>query len=1408
MIQRRRGGSEAERGYRVEFLVLGPLEAVDGERVVPLGSAKQRLLLAALLAQANSVVSVDRLADVLWGDDPPVDAVAAVQTYISRLRSALEPGRSSGDEATLFRTRAPGYLLHIEPDQTDAGRFERALAAGQQLLATGEAQGAVAQLDAALALWRGDAYAEFAEFDFARTESLRLEELRRVAIDERVEAKLSLGRHAELVGELEGIVAADPLRERPRRQLMLALSHSGREAEALRAYQAYREHLGAELGVEPSNEMQCLERDIIDRNPNVAWIPDASPVTTPPSAAPVHEAASADTENALPAKTLPTGELTFMFTDLEGSTRLWEEHPEAMKAALARHDDILRDVIATHRGHIVKMTGDGLLAVFEAAPDAVSAGAGALRALAGEAWGPTGPLLVRMAIHTGAAEQRNGDYFGPVPNRTSRLMDSAHGGQFVLSEASATLVRPTLPGDLTLLDLGEHRLSGLAHPERVFQLAIDGLPSRFPPLQSLDAFPVAIRPPGGPQFAQHVSGFAGREPQLEQLGDAWQRAREGELRVALIGGEPGIGKTRLAAELARRAHAEGGIVFYGRCDEEATVPYQPFVEALRDYVAACPWSALHERLHGLEADLARAFPELQGRLAAVATPSAGDLETERYRFFEAITRLLNGITATQPAMLVLDDIHWADKPTLMLFRHVMRSAQNAAMLIVACHRDVDLPRDAPVGDLLVDLRRELFATRVTLTGLSEEESAEFLERTAARQVSRPLIAALHRETNGNPFFLEEMLRHLMETHSAALDDAGAPDVDVNALDLPESVREVLERRLRRLPPTVNDVLTLAAAIGSEFDIGLLERASGIPAVDLLDSLDQAMSARLVQEYPGRVGRYTFAHALVRQTLYAAVRSAPRAQLHARIAQAIEASEDDHGSAAALAQHFRQAMPLVGAGKAIEYATRAGHDAVDDLAFEDAVAYFEQALGLLDEHSPANSEQRVELLIDLAEVLVFVDETAGVNAASRAVDEARAHGSPEQFGRAVVVFAEPFAAVLSYPGRVAALLDEAQRVLGDEHGSLRVRLMAIEAFKYSAYQLQGRDGRALADRAVTLARDAADPATLTAALFARAISLESTVESTERLALGEELVALGKAAGGRAAMATTHGLRVLAGVYLELGDAESLSATIIELRRTGEELRWLPAMVFEAQWRATRALLEGRFDEVRSCWKDMRRYARAYRAVMGFEAQQGYYLAREQGDLADQVGPLEQMAAVSSESLYVPAMLAVARLDTADEAAAFRALESLDADTIRHGANENAWGAVLALLAEVSASSESKAHAALLYERLTPFAGRLLATVIGLACLGAAERYQGMLCATLERWDDAEAHFERALALERRIRGRALLPRTRYWQARFFRQRGAAGDDDAARTILSEVVNDTRELGMRRLCEQAEQLLAR
>jgi class 3 adenylate cyclase len=785
---------------------------------------------------------------------------------------------------------------------------------------------------------------------------------------------------------------------------------------------------------------------------------------------------------------MPLGTVTFLFTDLEGSTRLWEERPDAMKVALARHDEILRDVVGAHGGHVVKTRGDGLHAVFATAPDATAAAVDAQQQLVTEAWTMPEPLRVRMGVHTGNAETRDGDYFGSAVNRAARVADAAHGGQVVLTSASATLVRDGLSDGLGLVDLGLHRLRDLARPERVYQLTIAGLRSEFPPLRSIEAFPSSA---GGvaPSFAQATEELAGRKLELECLERAWTRARDGVRRVALVAGEPGIGKTRLVGELASVVHAQDGAVLYGRCEPDAVVPYQPFVEALRPYVAAYSPAVLHERLHGLEQDLTRLFPALLRRALEGSLPAVSDPAAERYRLFEAITLLLTGVAAAAPAVLVIDDLHWADQPTLLLLRHVVRSAADAPLLVVVCYRDVELADGQGIADHLADLRRESFTDQVALEGISEADAGTLLANLAGHEVAPGLVKALHREAGGNPFFLAELLRSLIETDVALVpgpDDAR--EVDLGALGLPQRVRDVVARRVRRLPEPVNEVLKLASVVGSEFGAPLLAQAGEWPVGDVLESLDQAKHAGLVDEPTGRRGSYCYSHALIRQALYRELGTVQKAQFHARVGTAMEQQVGSERAPAMLAEHFTRAAALGAGPKALEYTIAAGRDAAAHLAFEEAAAYFEQALELHDEYAPADPAPRVELLISLAEARACVDETASLDAALHAVDAARAGGTPQQFGRAVAVFAEPMSSTV-YPDQVATLLDEAQHRLGDDDRALLARLMAIEAFKYSAYQLQGRDGRALADRAVKLAREAGEAPTLTQALFARAISLE-------------------------------------------------------------------------------------------------------------------------------------------------------------------------------------------------------------------------------------------------------------------------------------------------------------------------------
>ncbi|MGO9857037.1 MAG: BTAD domain-containing putative transcriptional regulator [Acidimicrobiales bacterium] len=495
----------------MRYRLLGPLEVVgEDDRAVTLAGRRERVLLATLVLGANQTVSTDRLVDALWGDDPPATAANSLQVHVSKLRKKLS---AAGARDSL--SSAPhGYVLRTGPGEVDVDQFEQLVSA-----ATGDPAQVSTRLREALALWRGPALADVSS-DLLQGEKTRLAEFRLLTQERRMEADLALGRHAEVVGELEALVQADPLREGTRRQLMLALYRSGRQADALATYKAGREVLADELGIDPGPELQALEMAILNQDPELA--------------APANRVISA---TATPA--LPSGTLTLLMTDIEGSTRLWEEHPEAMSEALRRHDDLMRAAIEDSGGYVFKTVGDAFCAAFHTAGEARRAVEAAQRALIAEPWPEGASVRVRMALHTGECEERGGDYFGPAVNRVARLTGIAQGGQVLVSQTTADLLRDKLSDHLELRDLGEHRLKDLGRPEHICQLDLEGLPSEFPPLRSID------HPELDNNLPVQLTSFVGREHELAQV-----RALVDESQLVTLTGPGGSGKTRLALQVA------------------------------------------------------------------------------------------------------------------------------------------------------------------------------------------------------------------------------------------------------------------------------------------------------------------------------------------------------------------------------------------------------------------------------------------------------------------------------------------------------------------------------------------------------------------------------------------------------------------------------------------------------------------------------------------------------------------------------------------------------------------------------------------------------------------------------------------------------------------------------------------
>jgi len=461
--------------------------------------------------------------------------------------------------------------------------------------------------------------------------------------------------------------------------------------------------------------------------------------------------------------------------------------------------------------------------------------------------------------------------------------------------------------------------------------------------------------------------FVGREAELRQMLDVWERARSGQHQLLLIGGEPGIGKTRLSFEFGRRRAAEGSTVLVGSSDEENLVPYQPLVESLAWYARHCPQAELRAQLAAIGGDieLGPLLPELRSRIADLPGSSIVDSEGRRYRFFEAVSALLATASRGRPLLLIIDDLHWADKPTLLLLRHVIRSARAGSFCIVATYRESELARTHPLAEMLVDLRREPRATRLMLRGLDVAHVTALVGSIVGPEAPSHLPQVVLESTDGNPFFATEMLLHLKET-DAIVEAAGRAGgtIDLVSLGLSEGIKEVIGRRLSRLSDACNRALGVAAVIGSEFDATLLDGVTDLSESALLDSLEEAMRAQLVRESPAASGRFAFMHALIRETLYSELSSPRRVRLHRRVAEALEcrAQEMPTVPLAELAYHFSQAASEGAAEKAVDYATRAGDMAAQGLAHEEALRVFELALRSLEFKAvgPDTARLRVDL----------------------------------------------------------------------------------------------------------------------------------------------------------------------------------------------------------------------------------------------------------------------------------------------------------------------------------------------------------------------------------------------------------------------------------------------------------------
>jgi DNA-binding SARP family transcriptional activator/class 3 adenylate cyclase len=1367
----------------VEFRILGPLEVVAGQRRLEVKPAKARTLLALLLLDPGRPVSADRLIDELWGDAPPSSAAVSLRVLVSRLRETL---RCSGARDAI-ETRSPGYALHVERSQIDSRRFEALLAQGREELEDARPEAAATTLRDGLALWRGPALADVSDCLAISSEAGRLDELRLVALEDRVDADLACGRHDLAASELEQLVRAHPFRERLWRAWMLALYRCGRQAEALAAFTEVRGLLVDELGIEPSPALRELHHQILEQSPDLS-LPAPGPG--------VGRGASSDEE-------LPTGVVTFLLTDVEGSSRLWERAPKAMASALELLEGIIRRAVSSAGGTVVKTKGEGdsTFSVFARATDAVRAALALQTELGTESWPRGVELELRVALHTGEAQERDADYFGTAVNRAARLRSLAQPGQILVSQATAHVAADQLPEETTLVDLGRRDLRGLARQEHVFELRVSG----ESPADALPEFDRQV--PGELAVASDV--FVGRQGEIDVLAGLWKRAVDGSLRSALLAGEPGIGKTRMAAELARRAHAEGAAVLFGRCDEGLGVPFQPFAEALRSYIQACPPAELAAQAGQRAGELARLVPELGERLLGARPTITGDPEEERDRLFDSVASLLSGASRARPVLLVLDDLQWAARPTLLLLRHLLRWREPMRLLLLGTYRDTELDRAHPLAQVLADLRREpVQIERLRLHGLDADAVSAYVAATGGQAPDAHTVEfsrTLYESTEGNPFFIGEVLRHLVESGLVRGENGRwVATAEIADVGLPEGVKDVIGRRLSRLSEAANRALAVASVVGPTFSLPVLERVDvGGSPDELLDALEEALRAGLISETGP--SSYSFAHALIRQTLYAELTSTRRARLHRRIGEAIEQASGAERQVEALAHHFAEAALDGQIAKAADYALEAGRRALDRLDPEEAVARLERGIELLDLEPTADHARQADLLLAIAQARSELLDMEGNHAAAlAAAAAARAIGSAERLARAALVYWPPAGTGVDDP-TLPELLEQALEAVGDDHPTLWVLLTTRLTF-YRAYPLgQGFERVGEAERALALARQTGNDEALAAALRLTIRVLYGTTRVAEQVSLADELLMIGRRTGEQRSELLALAFR--SNAHIQLADRAGYEADLEVLRHRAAAVGTRRANYILAVTQALQALMEGRFVAVRHLSEQALAFGGLQTDRLAGHPARITRLYWERGRLEEAVDTSREWALRIRGHPIARVSTARLQAELGDHESARRVLDELVADDLAAVPRDLHWPCVLADLAALCTHVRETERAGLLFEHLQPYSGQVL-LMGGHLCVGAADRFLGMLAQTLGRVDDALGHYATALDLEQRLHAAPLTARTRYWWARTLRARGTATDDEHATRLLEAALTAADELGMSGLTADAQELLGR
>lgn len=1066
--------------------------------------------------------------------------------------------------------------------------------------------------------------------------------------------------------------------------------------------------------------------------------------------------------------------MTVFVSDVVGSTDLRVRLGAEGERLVRLHEDLAREAVAAADGRFIKGLGDGALAVFEAAADAISCAIGLQRRIAAVRQRlDDEELSIRIGISAGDVELTAGECRGLPVAEAARICAAANPKEVLVADVVRALARQS---DLAMVAAGHVGLDESSDGVPVWRIEWTTDASAWAQLP----LPARLAAGGG--------SFVGR---ADEVGDvlAWTESTltGGPLHVHLVSGDAGVGKSALVAEVGRRIYEAGkAVVLYGTCDEELRPPYQPFVQALRHLVRHAPTSMLenYARRHGGELGLL--IPELADRLGRMPSSRASAEASDRYLLFDAISGLLASVAQNLPVLVVLDDLHWADRGSLLMLRHLLLNPDLTNIFVLATFRDDEVYANRDLIDLLAEIHRVTGASRSRLQGLSYDALLELARYVVGGDEAEmgPIVGVVRKETGGNPFFSIELIRHLHETGLR---------FGTEFADVPASVREVIRRRVRRLGDDTFRMLTMAAVVGIEFTPSVVADISGMAPDAAASMLDEAARAGVVRESPSGTS-YRFAHALMQHALYDELSAARRRRLHRLSAEALLRTDEDP-SPSAVALHWVRAEDMGDPMQAVAACAAAGDDALRQRAPEDAIIWFWQGLLLL----PAHEEQmHCELLLRLGESQRLSGSPAHLDTLLRAAECAEEIGDTDRLARAALSRTRLF---YSSVGRgdpeQLRLLESALAAVGDEPSITRAQLLATLSAEMH-YTERSEERFAVIDEAIEIARSHGDADTIFDALFWRATGARHpllTARDDEELA---ELTSLARRLDPlRQAMADL----VVVVRSLETGRLATSSEALDRAALLADELRiplvrWLVTVM-----QATRSTIAGDLAEAERLALEAFELSKSTDQpdATTWLGVQLYMIRYEQGRLGELLELLTANLAAAPRLYTWHGGIAMAYAETGRLAEAKPMVDELLSVGYHQSTGEPHWLIGMVNLSSAVARLGDKDAAAVLYPALAPYAGHW-ASVMPMT-LGAVDRILGQLAVVLGAWDDAERHFADAVRIHDAAPAPSFAARARLGLITVLAARNRPGDRDRISLLADEVRSIARRHRLVRVMQQ-------